>query len=697
MNTQINKPKKSRPRWVVPAAAASVLILIAAGVTASVLVNQNLNNGAGPKPVPSAEKPLVVGSLYAAATFPGWTIPGEAISGTTISAGRDTAKDGAVSLRIDSETGASDAQSGISQVLNVQAETEYSFSAWYQSPVRDKKSPSVSASMGAADVQTFDFPQGEKDWTLATWSYTTGVGESQLPVAFSPGGPTTGFVLDQLQVAGPDGTAVPILNSSFEEFASPTGILNASLVMQTGDSNIDIGWFTESVDWTIADENGGEVSSGSTPMMGGLGSIPLSDEPQGFYNLTISDGADPASQITTAFMLLPSTADGNPVTDERFGVGAHIGEEYYIGSEVAAASLGLLGMRTDAYWGETEKTKGQFDFPLSYESSFPGFAASGLTVFPISNGTNELYDEGTIPVTDEAVRAYADYTAALVSQYSSPAVEIFNELNSKRFNDGACGVGAHCYLPLLRAAHEAVKATSPDTLIVGPANANQDDPYLTELYKIGGLNYLDVVSYHPYVATPEELTANIQQAQARIREYNNGADKPIWLSEFGTPSSSGQPSEITQASFLIKAEAIALSEGVEKLFWYDLVNDSTDPADHEGNFGLFRRPDVGVPAFEPKLSAMAQALMISKLAGKEPAGNEVASDSAFSYVYGAGASATRVAWATTPTTVVYPSSKPLIVTTAAGRATTLKPVDGLVSIELGEQPVFVDGEADAPK
>ena len=39
----------------------------------------------------------------------------------------------------------------------------------------------------------------------------------------------------------------------------------------------------------------------------------------------------------------------------------------------------------------------------------------------------------------------------------------------------------------------------------------------------------------------------------------------------------------------MRAETIALSNNVEKYFWYDLVNDQTDPAQHEGNFGLVKQ------------------------------------------------------------------------------------------------------------
>ncbi|MBG6057009.1 hypothetical protein RCH16_000195 [Cryobacterium sp. MP_M5] len=681
-----------RPRWMLPVAIAAGAAVVLAGSA----VAFSVANSAAPVPA-GPTRSAASGSLYAPATFTGWASTNDTDTGTEFSVDADTAKDGPVSLRVDSTTGASKTRRGLSQVIAVTPKTTYTFSAWIKSPEAGATTKPVAFVMGAEKAKRFMFPAGAARWSEASWSYKTGAGQTNLPVAIVPSGPTQAFLVDGLQVTPTDGSPDgQIVNASFEEYASPNGILNKALVLETGAKGLDLAWFTKSVDWAVSDETNGAVASGTLPIVGGKGVIPVTDLKQGYYKIAVSATGDPASAITTAFMLLDPLAEGTSASDERFGVGAHIGEPYYVGSEGSAAALGLRSMRTDAYWPSAEQAKGQFSFPDSYESSFPAFEKAGLSVLPISNGANGLYDGGKIPTSAEGIQAYANYTAALVSRYSSPAVEIFNELNSHRFNDSECGLGADCYLPLLRASAEAVKAKNPATLIVGPANANQDDPYLTELYKIGGLKYLDVVSYHPYVEQPELLTADIQKAQARIKEYNNGQDKPIWLTEFGTPSKFGEPSERSQADFLVRAETIALSNGVKKVFWYDLVNDSTDSADHEGNFGLLRRPTATVHAFEPKPSAMAQAMLIRKLSAKEPAGSDALGKTAFSYVYGVGSATTRVAWATVPTTVTFASTTPLAVTTASGQVTSVAPVAGQVSVTLGAQPVYVDGALAAP-
>src|SRR5690606_39936390 len=68
---------------------------------------------------------------------------------------------------------------------------------------------------------------------------------------------------------------------------------------------------------------------------------------------------------------------------------------------------------------------------------------------------------------------------------------------------------------------------------------------------------------------------------------------PIWTTgaELGQ-----QVSREMQAERLLRAELTSLDYGVQKYFWYDLTDDSTDPNNHEGNFGMFEQRRSGVAA-----------------------------------------------------------------------------------------------------
>ena len=697
MTRAARKRINRRPRWVVPVGIVAAVAIVATAiifipnltsqqpVPSSSAAAPSPSPTPTPTPTPTVATPVVVGNNFAPATFENWTTDGALGGPTRFSVDRDSFHDGATSLRVDSSAKSGDKQQRLSQTIAVQPATTYNFSAWVQSPELSDGSQPVEVRMGEGGVKIFSLPSGAADWTLVSWEYSTGAKQVSLAVAISPTGPTPGFRIDQLSAVPVGGDVTTVANGSFDRFSTPsTSIMDDATIYQTGANGINVAWKADAVDWVISDAQGTSLKSGSLPVIGGMVTVPLTDVVQGYYGVSLSAPSDPGVSIDTSFAVL----DAASVSDERFGVGAHIGEDYYVGSETAAAAVGFSGMRTDAYWARNETAKGVYNYHVDYEEAFPAFKKLGIDVLPISNGANKLYDSGKIPTSKGAVAAYGAYTADLAEHYGSKAVEIFNELNTQRFNNSTCGVGADCYYPLLKASYDAVKAKHPETLILGPANGNQDDPFLTELYRIGGLNALDVVTYHPYVSAPEQLAADIQQAQARIKEYNNGNSKPIWLTEFGWTASGGI-SEQTQADYLVRAEATALANGIEKLFWYDLVNDEVDPKSHEGNFGLFRRATATTP-FEPKPAAVAQALLIRKVAGKPYVSADPVGGS-FSYVFGKGDSATRIAWATTPAYATYQATGTVTVTTSMGAVSKLEAVNGQVTVQLSDQPVYVEG------
>ncbi|WP_454141884.1 hypothetical protein [Microbacterium lacticum] len=48
-----------------------------------------------------------------------------------------------------------------------------------------------------------------------------------------------------------------------------------------------------------------------------------------------------------------------------------------------------------------------------------------------------------------------------------------------------------------------------------------------------------------------------------------GGTLPIWITELGSTSIGGMPSQLEQAEFAFKASITAFGNGVEKFFWYD--------------------------------------------------------------------------------------------------------------------------------
>lgn len=698
MTSRSAKAPKSRRWWTIFTAVVVVVVLVAGGATAllwSPTEQPVAQPTATPDPTPTASPtptstPEPIPEFYAAATFDSWTREGEGDVGTQFSVNGETVTDGTSALRIDSETVARAPHVPLTQVVRTLPATEYTFTAFVLSPDVRPVSYPVEITMGSEATQAFQFPTEVSEWTPVSWTYTTAPGETSIQLAIAASGPIKGFVLDQLSASPTAGGANVVANGSFDKFSSPNRIASDSLILTTGSAAVDVAWFTRNVSWSVADEAGTPVGSGTQPTDGGIASVPLETLVQGYYALTVDDADAPGKPISMDVMILD---DEVAPVDTRFGVAGKIYRPFYQGVEGVTAQVGITSVRSDVNW-LAEEIPGQYDFDPTWDDLYSRFNNLGVSVLPLSIGKNPNYDGGKTPSSAAGAAAYGQFSKAIVDRFGQPAVEIQNELNTKRFNTSTCGIAASCYLPLLRASYEAVKSAHPEALVVGPANAQQDDPFLTALYQAGGLDYLDAVSYHPYEATPEPLIGNIQQAQARIAEYSGGAHKPIWLTEFGWTSNNGPDSETLQADYLVRSEVIAFANGVERAYWYSLVNDSTDASDHEGNFGLFRSATDKVP-FEPKLTAMAQALLIRQIGGKEFVANESLSGSVYSYLFGTGEDAVRVAWSTSGGSVNFASDVALSVTTATGVASVIEPVDGQVSVPVGEKPVYVEGATTA--
>ncbi|MEV4898079.1 hypothetical protein AB0K48_52990 [Nonomuraea sp. NPDC055795] len=161
--------------------------------------------------------------------------------------------------------------------------------------------------------------------------------------------------------------------------------------------------------------------------------------------------------------------------------------------------------------------------------------------------------------------------------------------------------------------------------------------------------------------------------------------KPIYLTEMGWPThTGGGTTELQQADNLIRLYAVSLAHGATRVYWYDLVNDGTDPAGAEQNFGMLRRPSASVTANAPKPALVAQAVTARMIGGRPYTGGDPVALPARSARFGG----TRVLWSTGSAAVTVTASGPITVTDGYGRATTRT---SPATIPLGPAPLFVTG------
>ncbi|WP_130177851.1 glycosyl hydrolase [Cryobacterium sp. SO1] len=702
----IRNPLRGQPRWRIITGAA-VVVALAGGATAFTLTAAPAPSESGalppspsesavptPTPIPAR---VVPPTADATASFEGWSQDNEEDTASTFTAEAGDPTDGAITLRLSSANPADNqTRRALSQVVAVAPATKYTFTAAIKSMSETAAKPQVAVVMGSEGQERYDFASTTTAWDEQTWAYTTGAAETSLPVSFLTVGPTTDISIDQLTMTAAGAADNLLVNASFESFAADNPrITNDSLMLTSGrEATLGVSWRVPGASWTITDETGTTVTTGELDLQPGLAVVSLQDLDPGYYSIDIVNNDNGSDNIQTSLAVVDPFAENHPETDDRFGVGVHLSQPF-VNSGQVAGEIGFSHMRTDARWRTTEVSPGEYVFPALEDGMIQDYADHGVEMLPLSVYNNKLYDGGKTPSTPEGLAAYAAYTNAVVAHYGSASVEVYNEFNNPPMNKGACGPTATCYMPMLKATAERVKADHPETLIIGPSIARTDDIFLTELYKAGGLDYLDAVSWHPYDYSPgigpEFLEASLQNQVAKMKEYNDGVAKPIWITELGW-STAGY-TEQEQADNLVRAQAISLANGVERFYWYDLVNDETDLTHHEGNFGLVRQVTEEVPLFAPKPSAVAQAVLIREIAGKPyTSRDELADTSVYSYVFGTGAEATRVAWATTVKTLTYAADTDISVTDQFGATSVVKPVDGRITVEMTGQPRFIEGD-----
>lgn len=134
--------------------------------------------------------------------------------------------------------------------------------------------------------------------------------------------------------------------------------------------------------------------------------------------------------------------------------------------------------------------------------------------------------------------------------------------------------------------------------------------------------YISVLTIHPYAFRKGtlELTESPDSEQGEFAQFvndmimwrnQNMPDKPIYITEFGYDS--GTVGEEKQAKWLIEAAELARSWGIERIYFYELV-------DNPGLKGLYSSSGIysaknGRELSEPKLSYFA---LKNYIEGKEP-------------------------------------------------------------------------------
>ncbi|MBY0690185.1 glycosyl hydrolase [Microbacterium marinilacus] len=632
-------------------------------------------SSASPTPTPTPTPEPEGGELPRAAVARGeiasWNVAGDTeLGGVRPQVGG--ASDGQTSLVIDAPAVGEPTVAAYTP-LTVEPETEYTLT--FDVRLLDEEVSEVPVELAAGDT-VVPMPDLGSEWWTIEETVTTGAGQTGIDLKLTVTDAVRGFGIDNISMTAEGGENV-VPNSSFEDVSSEWGITNDSLILNEQMATLAAAVAPGEANWVATRLDGSEAARGTATIGDRVSPIPLEGLGQGYYTVSVTDANGAVVNAPVGIVRMP---DAFLAGDDRIGAHIHPTKAINLDAVSAASSLGMGSLRFNFTWKNVEKQSGVYNWGETYPRAAAQSAVRGVGVLGIVGWGNPVYGDEQVPRTQEALAAYGRYAAAVAQNFDLIGLEVFNEFNIETFNRG-CRTGS-CYLPLIQSVYGPVKEVAPDLPVIGGVTGNYEAAFFDQLWQGGGLQYVDAMSFHPYQVynTPENLAGVMRDARASMDA--NGGAKPIWITELGWTTKTGDVSLEEQGNRLVRAQITALATGVEHYFWYDLINDETDRAEHEGNFGLFSQAQNGLAALPPKPAAFVQALLVAQLDGRAyDKTDEV--EGVRSRSFGEAGDTMKVVYPTGDArTVDFPAWDTVTVTDLSGNVTEVEPSGGTVSIDI---------------
>jgi hypothetical protein len=287
----------------------------------------------------------------------------------------------------------------------------------------------------------------------------------------------------------------------------------------------------------------------------------------------------PLSAISLSSLLMasvPAASTDKSMSGMQLGAATHFSQGWKLSLVPAAAkSLGIHAFRDGISWKLVEPTRGRYEFDNSKVSYVAQLATADANLLLVINGVNPNYDEGLTPYTEEGREALANFVLETLNRFPEvKTVEIGNEFNGENFVKGpvleaSYSERADYYFEILRAVYERVKAARPDVTVLGGATHSVPVDYLSQMFSLRALDFMDGVAIHPYTSTAEDLTAQL----ALLRQAMGDKQRDIYVTEFGT----GSPHPGVVPAYMLKLVSVMSANKVKAAYWYALMRQKWFP------------------------------------------------------------------------------------------------------------------------
>ena len=293
------------------------------------------------------------------------------------------------------------------------------------------------------------------------------------------------------------------------------------------------------------------------------------------------------------------------------------------------AAQGVQMIRTDVGWSSAQPTNAAPVASQWYHrrlaTVIDAVRARGMQIFLTVHQSPAWSRPGTgsevkqYPADPNAIKPWLTFLAATYGAKLA-AIEVWNEPNLEEF----VGISdayqrAVKYVPLLKAAHAAIKAGRPSLPVIFGGPSQTDDGFVADCYDLGAKGRFDIMGVHPYqgnqTKAPEstDITGKARMTHmpaiiALMAAKGDGA-KPIWWTEFGFSVHSnagipagqvwlfGVPDDATSASYLSRSFHLAWQQWpqVKLAVAYCAYKTPSDGHGHQFGFRLLEADGTAKP------------------------------------------------------------------------------------------------------
>lgn len=330
----------------------------------------------------------------------------------------------------------------------------------------------------------------------------------------------------------------------------------------------------------LVDYDGQPAATKATETVGGVRQVDFGKLPPGYYEAVAGDAKLPLVVVIDPAKRVPG--ESRLASDNAMSW--LVKPEYFAGVAELLHKCGIGYVRERLSWGQVEAQQGTYEWG-KYDQAADALHAAGIGIYQVfhsSPGWSRADQDWKAAPDDLRViygwaKTLAEHWRGKVSTY-----EVWNEPDISFFSHPASECAA-----FQKAAFLGFKAVDPDLTVLGPSIAHGVSIFSEGLADNGLGSYLDAWNYHIYADPSAYAKRRLQWQEFLDRR---GITAPLWCTEAGDRVDGPEgiltdASRRHQAAFISRAFPSAVSEGVDRHFWFI--------------FPFYRERSTGWGLFEP--------------------------------------------------------------------------------------------------